>query len=297
MILGRVTQQTIFRELTSSVARLQRQLADAQAEVSSQKKLQSPSDDPAGSAAANRLHAETSALGALDDGIGFGKTVLSAEDGALDQTESLLTRAREIATETTSGLTTPAARQQAAAEVAQLERDLVTLANTQVAGRYVFGGLASGTAPFANLDDPGFDPATAYSGATSPFVLPIGSGQTVALTTPGDQVFGPAIAALDDMRQTLATGASPAASPDAIENAANVVRQERSSIGGRLTRLDDRSTQIGRLTDTAKTLVSGIEDADLTTAISQLVQLQSALQATLAAGSALQTSLLDYLQT
>jgi flagellar hook-associated protein 3 FlgL len=296
MILGRVTQGTFFRQLTTNVNRLQRQIAEAQVQVSSQKKLQSASDDPAGAAEANRLRGQTRALAAVSDGIGFGTAILSAEDSALEQTESILTRASEIASQTSSGLTTPAERQQASAEVAQLERSVLTLANTSVAGRYVFGGLASGTQPFANLDDPGFDPSTAYSGPTDPFTLPIGSGQTVALTQPGDQVFGAAITALDQMRQTLATGAAPTASVDAVANAADVISEARTTVGGSVTRLQDRSDQIGNLTDGAQKVLSGIEDVDITTAISQFVQLQTALQATLAVGSKLNTSLLDYLQ-
>jgi len=70
----------------------------------------------------------------------------------------------------------------------------------------------------------------------------------------------------------------------------------RATIGGRVTRLQDRSDQIDSLTTGAKTLVSGIEDVDLTTAISQFVQLQTALQAALAVGNKLQTSVLDFLQ-
>ena len=296
MILGRVTQNTLFRELTTSVARLQRQIAQAQAEVSSQKKLQSASDDPAGAAAANRLHGEVRALSAAKDGIGIGNAVLSAQDSALQQVDSLLTRASEIAAQTTSGLVTPEQRQQASAEVAQIESSVLSLANTAVGGRYVFGGLASGQQPFANLDDPGFDPATAYSGPADPFVLPIGSGQTLALTTPGDQVFGGALTALDQMRQTLASGAAPTASIDAIDAAAAGIREERATIGGRMIRLQDRSDQIDSLTAGAKTLVSGIEDVDLAAAISQFVQLQTALQAALAVGNKLQTSVLDFLQ-
>jgi len=297
MILGRVTQSTIFRTLTSSVDRLQRQLARAQEEVSSQKKLLSASDDPAGAAQANRLRGENTSLKALDDGIGFGTAVLGAQDGALDQAGNLVARAQEIATQQASGLTTPEARQQASEEVAQIERGMLTLANTQVAGRYVFGGLATGPQPFANLDDPGFDPTTAYSGSTTPFTLPIASGQTVTLTTPGDQVFGSTITALDHLRTTLAAGTSPDTSVDELNVAGDALRAERANVGGRVTRLQDRSAQIGRLSDTATSLLSGVEDADLTTAISQLVQLQTALQATLASGSTLQQSILDYLPT
>ncbi len=295
MILGRVTQNTLFRELTTSVARLQRQIAQAQAEVSSQKKLQSASDDPAGAAAANRLHGEVRALSAAKDGIGLGNAVLSAQDSALQQVDSLLTRASEIAAQTTSGLVTPEQRQQASAEVAQIESSVLSLANTAVGGRYVFGGLASGQQPFANLDDPNFDAATAYSGPTDPFVLPIG-GQTLTLTTPGDHVFGATITALDDMRQTLAAGGTPTTSIDALAGAAAGIGEERAAIGGRMTRLQDRSDQIDSLTAGAQTLVSGIEDVDLSTAISQFVQLQTALQAALAVGNKLQTSVLDFLQ-
>jgi len=295
MILGRVTQNTLFRELTTSVARLQRQIAQAQAEVSSQKKLQSASDDPAGAAAANRLHGEVRALSAAKDGIGIGNAVLSAQDSALQQVDSLLTRASEFAAQTTSGLVTPEQRQQASAEVAQIESSVLSLANTAVGGRYVFGGLASGQQPFANLDDPNFDAATAYSGPTDPFVLPIG-GQTLTLTTPGDHVFGATITALDDMRQTLAAGGTPTTSIDALAGAAAGIGEERAAIGGRMTRLQDRSDQIDSLTAGAQTLVSGIEDVDLSTAISQFVQLQTALQAALAVGNKLQTSVLDFLQ-
>jgi flagellar hook-associated protein 3 FlgL len=265
--------------------------------VSSQKKLLNASDDPAGAAQANRLRGENTALKALDDGIGFGTAVLGAQDGALDQAGNLVARAQEIATQQASGLTTPEARQQASEEVAQIERGMMTLANTQVAGRYVFGGLATGPQPFANLDDPGFDPTTAYSGSTTPFSLPIGTGQTVTLTTPGDQVFGSTITALDHLRTTLAAGTSPDTSVDELNVAGDALRAERANVGGRVTRLQDRSAQIGRLGDTATSLLSGVEDADLTTAISQLVQLQTALQATLASGSTLQQSILDYLPT
>jgi len=297
MILGRVTQATIFRQLTSSAQQLQAQLARAQAEISSQKKLLDPSDDPAGAAQANRLRAEQSSLQALDTGIGFGTAVVGAEDGALDQAGNLLTRAQEIATQQSSGLTTTESRQEASDEVAQIERAMLTLANTQVAGRYVFGGLATGTQPFANLDDPGFDPATAYSGPTTAFTLPIGTGQTVELTTPGDQVFASTLTALDNLRTTLAAGNAPTASVDELSTAADTLRAERATVGGRVTRLQDRDTQIGRLTDTATSQLSAVQDVDLTTAISQLVQLQTALQATLASGSTLQQSILDYLPT
>jgi hypothetical protein len=104
----------------------------------------------------------------------------------------------------------------------------LVLGNTSIAGRHVFGGLASGTAPFASFDAPGFDPAAPYSGPAAPFVIRIGSDETLRVTTPGDQVFGDAVATLDDLRQTVAAGNAPVANLDAINTATRARCRRRS---------------------------------------------------------------------
>ena len=146
-------------------------------------------------------------------------------------------RAREIAAQQAGGLASTQSRQQAAAEVAEIERGLISLANTQVDGRYVFAGLATGAPPFTALDDPGFDPRTAYTGGADPFVVRTSDTTTTRLTTPGDQVFGSSLAAIDDLRLTLAAGNPPTASIDTVEQAAEVLRGERASVGGRARQL------------------------------------------------------------
>jgi flagellin-like hook-associated protein FlgL len=61
--------------------------------------------------------------------------------------------------------------------------------------------------------------------------------------------------------------------------------------------LRTRDQEIGNAVLTAKTLLADVEDADLTETITQLAQVQNALEATLTAGtSLLQTSILDYLR-
>ena len=295
-MIGRVTQNTIARELQTGISRLQRQLARAQDTVSSQKRLLTPSDDPTGTARAERLRADASELAAFHDGVGFATTALAATDGALEQVDSVLTRAREIATTHAGGFTTPTARQAAAEEVTELERELIALGNTTVAGRYIFGGLQTGSAPFTSFDAPGFDPNTAYTGPTAPFSIAIGRNHVVEVSTPGDATFGDALVAIDDLRQALAAGNAPTASLDALASAADDVRQERASVGARAARLTTRDQEIGAQIEEARKLLSETEDADLTQSVSQLVQLQSALEATLAAGTRLlRTSILDFL--
>jgi len=271
-MIGRVTQGTIARDLQAGIARLERQLAAAQETVVSQKRLLAPSDDPTATARVERLRAQASELGSFRDGVGFARSVLAATDGALEQVDAVLTRAREIAATHAGTFSTPAAHQAAAQEVTELERELLALDNTAVAGRYIFGGLQTGSVPFTSFDDPGFDPTTAYTGPSTPFSIAIGRDHVVAVSTPG----GDALAAL--------------------ETAGDDVRQVRAGVGARAGRLSARDQEIVGQIEEARKLLPETEDADLTQSVSELVQLQSALEATLAAGTRLlQTSILEFL--
>lgn len=291
----RVTQNTLARQLQEHVGRLQAEIARAQGVVSSQKRLLLPSDDPVGTALVDGLRGDTARLQSFLGTVGFGQAVLGSEDGALDQAHALLIRAQEIASQNSGTLSTVADRQAASEEVAELERALLTLGNTTVGGRYVFAGLARGTAPFAGLDDPGFVAANAYSGPTDPFSVPPSDDQLVRLTTPGNQVFGSAIVALDDLRQTLAAGNSSSGNFTALQAAADGLRLERSSVGGRLARLNGRDSEIRDAIVGAQSRQSKVEDADISETVVQLTQLQNALQATLTVGRVvLDLNVLDY---
>lgn len=296
-MVSRVTERTLIADFTYSVSRLRRQQADAQNALSSQKRLREASDDPVGVARSTSLRGEAKELAAFKDSVGLATTTLGAQDNVLGQVHDMLIRAREIAAGLSSGLVTPEARQTAAEEVKEIERGLLSLANTTVGGRYVFGGLATSGPPFASFDSPGFSPATAYSGATAPFSVRTARDETVRITTSGGDVFGSSLAAIDDLRQTLETGNEPSANLSTLEGAAEDIRQERASVGGRLARLQMRNTEIANAIVTNKTVLGGIEDADLTETITELAQVQNALEATLTAGtSLLQKSILDFLR-
>ncbi|HZR84517.1 MAG TPA: hypothetical protein VFD92_25685 [Candidatus Binatia bacterium] len=291
-----MTTSLLYRELVTRVGRLQTRLAAANDEVSSQRRLREASNDPSGAALAARLQGEKADVGAVRSALGFATQVVARQDLALDQSDRILARAREIATLTANGTATVESRQQAAVEVAELERGLLAQANTELSGRYVFAGLTSGAAPFASLDDSGFDPLNPYSGPATPFLVRSGPDQTVAITTPGDQVFEPAIAAIDGLRVALAAGQAPTASIDELDDAATVLRAERTIVGGRARRLSERDGDLNAVELNLEKRLGTVQGADLTESISRLVQLQTALQATLEAGRTLQASLLDSIQ-
>ncbi len=296
-MIGRVTQSSLARDFLGHVQSLQRRSAEAQNHVQTQRRILAPSDDPGGAARATRLRSEDSDLRALHETVGFGLSVLGAQDGALGEASSLLTRARELAAQEANGLTSPAQRQAAATEVAEIERALITLANSTVGGRHVFGGLATGDAPFVSLDDVAFDANNPYGGPTDAFSVRTGEdGTTTRLTTPGDQVFGDTILALENLRQTLLAGNDPTVEIDALAAAADGLSLERASVGARSRALTDRGQEILGSIQTAREEIGEIEDVDLVEAIMDLQRLQSALEATLVSGQTLQQSIVDYVR-
>ena len=74
-----------------------------------------------------------------------------------------------------------------------------------------------------------------------------------------------------------------------------MLRDERASVGVRARQLGDRATAITASVAQLSERLGSIEDSDYATVITDLTQLQTALQATLSSGQALQTSILDYL--
>ncbi len=305
-MIQRVTQSALVRVLSANTSRLQSELVHTQAVVSSQKRLQAASDDPVGTALVNGFRAETRRLESLLDGVGFGRAVLGAEDAALDEVHALLTRAKELAVTFSGGVHTAESRATAAEESEQIERALLSLGNTTVAGRHVFGGLARGTPPFVGFDDPAYDPdvnGSTYSGPTDPFSIQTAADQLVRLTTPGDQVFDDAILAVHQLTTALRNndvdtpGTGIIAAIDNVEAASEGARQERASVGGRLGRLNTRDGEMRDAIVGARTRQGEIEDADLTQVLIELAQLQNALEVTLTAGQALlATNILDFVR-
>jgi flagellar hook-associated protein 3 FlgL len=294
-MLSRVTQGSMIGDLQRNVARLQRRLVEVQSVLTSQKRIQQASDDPVGAAQANRLRNDVATRGAFREGAALGQVMLGAQDGALDQAHAVMVRAAEIANQQAGDLASPESRRQAALEIEELERVLVGIGNTTVAGRHVFGGLATGAAPFTAYDDPGFDPTTAYVGPADPFSIQTDTDRTVRITTAGDQVFEDALVGLDALRVALEAGSPPVTEFGAVQDAAGVLRVERSEVGVRLAALNDRNAVLAVEVGDARAALGEIEDADLTESIVELLQVQNALQATLASGQTLlEISILDY---
>ncbi len=133
-MIGRVTQQTVQRSTLANLQLNLSKVSDLQSRMSGGKKITKASDDPAGTAQALALRAQTRATQQYrrnaDDGIGW----LSTADTALQSSVTQLRRARDLTVQSGSGAMSAAGREAIATEIDGIRDGLLSLANTTTSG-------------------------------------------------------------------------------------------------------------------------------------------------------------------
>ncbi|GAB7079429.1 flagellar hook-associated protein FlgL [Megalodesulfovibrio paquesii] len=117
----------------SDVARLNEQTA-------TQKKLNRPSDDPAGMSRALDLRSTMSELEQYQENLDTAEGWLTQADDELRLASEVVTRLKEICTQGSTGTYTDDQREMMAEEARQLMEQLVGIANSEYAGDSIFAG-------------------------------------------------------------------------------------------------------------------------------------------------------------
>ena len=262
-----------------------------QEQVSSGKLLNRPSDDPAQVRQAMKIRDTLSELGQFTRNINAADQTVSAADVALGGATQLLQRASELAIQGANGTYSASDRQKMGLEVDQLAQGLVQLASTKVADAYIFSGFETDVPPYAS-------PGGAYQGDAGAVMARIGPGVSVQVNLAGDAIFGPALAALQQLGAELAAGtAVTPGTITAIGAAQDTLLAGRATLGALQNRLDDTSAIMDQATTAAQDLLSHTAEIDMAAAITQFSERQLTYNAALKVNAQImQTSLLDYLR-
>ena len=144
----RVTERQQVDALLSGLGSLRSSVSSRSEQISSGKRVNRPSDDPAAAERINQfrniLRTTEHRLDTVNEGIGR----LNLSDGVLDQAGSTFQRASELAVRMRNDTNTAVERRNAALEVQQLILGLAGIANTQLNGRFMFAGNETQTEPY-----------------------------------------------------------------------------------------------------------------------------------------------------
>ena len=265
-------------------------LARVQAQVSSGRRLNRPSDDPAQVRTAVKLRDTLNAIDQHLRNVDTAERLTDTADTALGSAGDVLQRARELAIQAANGTASSSDRQKIAVEVEQLGEALVALANARSGEDYIFSGLRTRTAPYASV-------SSVYAGDGGALQARIAPGVTVNASVPGNEAFGAALSALDQLGTALAAGLPPDAGViDALDTGLDSLLVARSRIGAVANRLEGSRTFLedGRMS--AISILSTLEDADMAAVISEAATRQAVYEAALSVNAKiLRRSLIDEL--
>lgn len=294
-----MTSRATVRDLTQDLSRV----SALQRKLSSGKEITRPSDDPYGASLALRLRGELEGLQQYRRNVDDGTAWLNASDAALSKIGDALHRVRELVVKGASDAAGPLARDAIASEIDQLIDTVKQEANVQYAGRYIFSGTATGTAPYA------LGAADAYAGDTGTIDREIGPHVQVPINIRVDGLLGDGggddllLDTLRDVADHLRGGT--VADMDALRGTdlqridANfdVLNGLRADVGARTNRLEIAASRLASLEENTTRLLSDTEDADTVKTMIEYTTQQAAYDAALRAGAnVVQSSLLDFLR-
>jgi flagellar hook-associated protein 3 FlgL len=295
----RVTFQSTFRNGLFDVNQAAEQLATRSREVSSGKRVQTPSDDPIGAAGAVREHAEMATLDKYIAADSSTNSRLSVTDSVLSDVITQIEAAQSAGVAGRSTILTQTQRDAISNEIRGVADSIQKSMNTQYQGVYLFSGGQSTTPPY-NAGPP----VSAYQGDSQVQYVDVARGRQVQVTFDGGSIVQGSAAndlftSLTNLANAVQTGNMPGVDSALAEvNAAHDrVQTAQSGVGTNLAALADDQSQLGDLRRAADARRSKFEDANMTESISGMTQSTQAYNAALAAlAKAGQLSLLDYVK-
>lgn len=175
-----------------SLLDLRRNLADTQRvqqQLATGIRVQRPSDDPIAAARVLPLQSELRALDRISSNALTARDSIDLAAFSLQQASDLLIRGRELAIQGANDTVGGIERRTLGEEVEQLLQQLLTVANTQNGGRYLFGGTSDRSAPFERVDETGGTSRVLYRGTRGQREVEVAPGVRTATNFAGSSVF------------------------------------------------------------------------------------------------------------
>jgi flagellar hook-associated protein 3 FlgL len=183
----RISNKMICDEIVYNLNRVVQDIKKINETIASGKRLNRPSDDPLSLVGALDLKATLSEINQYSKDIDFGYAWLATTETAIEGGMDLISRAKQLAVQMSTGTYSQDQRESVATEVNEILKELVRIANTEYRGEYVFAGYKSDTAPYAlNSGETEVD----YNGDTYKLEIRTGRNSRMSMGLYGSEVFG-----------------------------------------------------------------------------------------------------------
>jgi flagellar hook-associated protein 3 FlgL len=288
-----------YPDILAEAALAQQQIATDEQQIASGKSVNLPSDNPGAAAILVENANATAQAEQYQRSLGSIQGELQNADSALSSVTEAIKQAISLGVEAANGTQNAADRAAIAVQVQGIQSQLVSLANLNYEGKYVFGGTASQTTPY--VLNPGSNAGVDYQGNVGVNSVSLGDHFRLQTNLPGSQIFsgvgGDVFQSIQDLLNGLASGTGIDTAVTELGTASNWVDSQRVFYGNALNQLASQQTYLSSETTQLATQQNVEGGTDLTAVISNLTTAQTSLQATLAAVSqTAHTNLFQYLK-
>jgi flagellar hook-associated protein 3 FlgL len=285
----RVATKTMYDLVKYNLSSITENLNNANKVVSSGKQIVDLSDDPVGLVQSLEIKSVLANIDQMGRNISFGESWLVAAEGTLGNVQNLISDAKTLCVEMATATKSTTHRQSAAETVRNTLDEIITLANTQVNGRYLFAG--------SDTDNIPFEQDGSYNGNDTPFSIKVGNNSVIQFASDGEAIFGNIVNTLNNLVTDLQSDDIDGirSSMDSLDQHFDDISNNISDVGSKMNRMEIKENILQGLTISNTERLSQIEDADIAESIMNLKAVELAYQAALASSSSImKLSLVDY---
>ncbi|MBI1849931.1 MAG: flagellar hook-associated protein FlgL [Planctomycetes bacterium] len=186
----RISSNSFYLQARANLNANLLRLARAQDEVSSGKKLQRPSDNPAAASRVLARKRDESSLDRLLANVADARSTIDPATGALQQLSNLLSDVETQVLDAINGARNASDRRTAGNAIDEAIKQALTIANSSADGRFLFGGTRTDQPPFVESAS-GTSDVVAFNGSTTTREVEISRGAFLATGSSGEALFGP----------------------------------------------------------------------------------------------------------
>ncbi|MBC8549610.1 MAG: flagellar hook-associated protein FlgL [Candidatus Brocadiales bacterium] len=297
----RVNLETFISSTLANVQKSTSNMSRLQEQISTGKKVNRASDDPAGARKILSLRSEDLRLDQYAANIQTATQSLDFNAAALSNTSDILQRITELTMQGVSGATDQSGRTIIANEINQLLETIMQSANAQRLGRYTFAGTETTTEPFvATRNSSGNISSVSYKGNRETIQYNVGPNTNTTVNLTGDEVFMKTrlFDTIVKIRENLLDGAITFATNELtnLDNASQNILNSIAKAGGISSTLELTGNRIDDTKLSLQEVLASAESADIAELVLKLTEQQSIFEASLSSGSYIfKTSILNYI--
>ncbi len=297
----RITDSRLNHQRTTRIEAGRRKLAKAEEQISTGRRFQRASEQPTDASKLLRHSRRLERVQQFKRNSENGRLWSDTADQALQSISREMTRARTLAVQGANETNGPEQLQTIATDIRAIADSLITLSNTKVLGRPVFGGTTDSSDAYASDGT--------YLGDFGVVRRTIDTGQVVGINSDGPDVFGVSSVGdplTGDLFQTIRAMADAVEAGDtaeirrgmeSVDVAANRIASAEGRVGAVSQQLDSIDDRLAGEVISVGERVSKLRDVDLAEAVIRLSSAEASYKATLSATSrGLSISLLDFLR-